>query len=351
MKLIIYVFLFSLIPNISQAADNQKSYLGIHLPNNFKAFNDHSLWNQPIEDNPAIDEHSSLMIQNLESTVSSIKINSAQWSIPIHVIDSSKTPKYYIRSTRSALCSTVDMNHDQIAEGHDGQGIPIPDQVWADPKEDGHLCLIDLKLQRSWDFSQFKILATGQYQASRIDTWNLAGTGIRKPFEEKHGFWWTNGARGSGFPLIAGLILYHEIESGIQHPNDSNSGIQHALVFASPINRKSSANTNSIELCSPASRSDGWGIGSEYIPEGARLQLNPQFDISHLSPATQVIAKALQKYGMFNGDNSKGLALYAQNMGSENARWNQWDWNLNEIPIKQFRVLKCELHQKKLSSS
>lgn len=329
-------------PSENNPPASEEDYLGQILPNDFKAFNSQSFWNIPIDNNPILDPDSSLMINNLQTVVNSLGINATKWSVPVHVINSDLSPKFQIPTSSSALFYTVDPNNDKIAEGGDSLGIPIPAEVWADPEADGHMCLIDINKNISWDFSRFEKLPDGSYRASKIDTFDLNSTGERTPFWGANGNWWANGARGAGFPLIAGLILLHEIESGIANPNDPNSGIQHALVFASPINRKSLNNDGSRELNLPATRTDGWGIGNMYIPEGARLQLNPDYDISHLTPATQVIARALQKYGMLNGDNAAGFALYAQNLGADGGAWKNYPVDLYNIPLNQFRVIKGE---------
>lgn len=158
--------------------------------------------------------------------------------------------------------------------------------------------------------------------------------GVRKPFTGKT--WWSYGARGSGMPLIAGLIRPEEIEAG---------EIRHALVFAAPTNRKSLLPGGPKELCSPASRTDGGHTGIDTLPMGARLQLDPELDLESLdlSREVKVIAKALQTYGMFNGDSTHNtFKIYFQNLGPDGGIWANMDLaSLSRIPIEKFRVLKC----------
>jgi len=242
------------------------------------------------------------MITNLSRNVTHIKGDQTEWTVPVFVIDAEKCPKIDVWTTSDRLNPFVDPDKNNIAEG-----LPIPEGVWADPKEDGHMVLVDPKLRKCWDFSKAKKLAGGGWIASRIDTWDLDGLGFRMPFEGK--YWWKYGARGSGMPLLAGLIRPEEVEAG---------EIKHALVFGCPINRRSAFPGGKDELCSPpASRTDGKGIGQEYIPEGALLQLDPalNLDLLKLSPATKIVARAMQKYGMYNCDNSKAFKIYFQNLG------------------------------------
>lgn len=316
---------------ISYSLENP-GYLGMSLPADFRAFSSTSPWNTSISSNPVIDPYSSNMIKKLKSKAKVLKANITNWTIPLFVIDSAVSPKRNIPTTSDALNLTVDPDRNGIAKG-----IPLPEGVWPDPKSDGHMLLVDPNVRKSWDFSRAKRLSDGTWTASRIDIWDLDGSGYRQPFSGD--YWWTYGARGSGFPLIAGLIRPEEIESG---------EIKHALVFASPINRKATTSRGGQQLCSPpASRTDGYGIGNEYIPEGAQLQLDPNLNLNslNLSPATKIIAKAMQKYGMYNGDNSSDFNIYFQNLGTDGGKWKNYNFfeDLKNIPVDKFRVLKCNI--------
>jgi hypothetical protein len=81
------------------------------------------------------------------------------------------------------------------------------------------------------------------------------------------------------------------------------------------------------------------------IPEGARLQLDPSFDVSAQAwPAWEKkIARALQIYGAFVVDKGGALAVSAQDTGQDQ------DWetlgvpvnaNLSNLPWDQVRVLR-----------
>jgi hypothetical protein len=307
--------------------------LGISLPSSFRAFSSTSPWNTPIPANPVLDSNSQKMINNLKSKAQTLKGNFTNWTIPLFVIDSSVSPKRNVPTTSEALNLTVDPDRNGIAEG-----IPIPEGVWPDPKSDGHMLLVDPNVRKSWDFSRAQRLSDGSWTASRIDIWDLNGKGYRQPFSGD--YWWTYGALGSGFPLIGGLIRPEEIEAG---------EIKHAILFASPVNRKTGPSGGKYQLCSPlASRTDGFGIGNEYIPEGAQMQLDPKLNLDtlNLSPATKIIARAMQKYGMYNGlSTSNYFVIYFQNLGSDGGAWKKYNFfsDLNKIPIDKFRILKCNL--------
>jgi hypothetical protein len=139
-------------------------------------------------------------------------------------------------------------------------------------------------------------------------------------------------ARASGFSAGAGLIQPEELRAGL---------IPHALVFAYPYTRSGGP-------VAPATNSDGRSAVSFALPQGARVQLDPQINLNELdlSPAERTIAQALQRYGMILGDSSGGFTLYAvhprsQSPGSFNDLFPPETWvNLSKIPADRFRVLK-----------
>ncbi len=321
---------------------NLDGYLGMSLPAGFKIFNENSPWNTPICENAETDPNSDLMIQNLiESLVSlgrtpNLGINYKEWTSPIHVIDADKSPKVDVRTTDplGQLYESVDPDHDGIAED-----IPLPDGCWPDPSNDGHMILVDPYKRVCWEFSIAHKLGPGKWEASIIDKWDLNGPGYREPFSGK--YWWRSGARGSGCPFIAGLIRPEEIEAG---------EINHALAIATPINRKKISDEAKweYELCSPpASRTDGSGIGPEYVPEGARLQLNPNLDLDALgiSEDAKTVARAMQQYGIFVVDCGAGFSLYFQNLGPDGGKWQEHPGlaDITKIPVSELRVLKCNI--------
>lgn len=102
----------------------------------------------------------------------------------------------------------------------------------------------------------------------------------------------------------------------------------------------------------PACRSDGQSIGAQYPVEGMLFQLDTSltdadFDSWGLTREGKVLARALQKYGMYLGDIGGDMALQVQLIGStktENrAAWDQLApgfYNaVSKIPANLFRVV------------
>ena len=102
----------------------------------------------------------------------------------------------------------------------------------------------------------------------------------------------------------------------------------------------------------PAARTDGDAEGVNLPIEGMRFQLNPEltdreFDKWGLTEEAKIIARALQKYGMYDGDNGGPMALQPQLLDKDPAVHRaKWDSlfpelyeSINRIPTKEFRVV------------
>ncbi len=138
--------------------------------------------------------------------------------------------------------------------------------------------------------------------------------------------------RGAGFALLAGVIWPQELEEG---------KIEHALIFSYTFPKSGGP-------VLPATESDGWCDRDDAIPEGARLQLDPNLDLEslNLQPFEKTIAQALQEYGMILGDvGGEGIELEAIHPMS--VQGNPYEGILPDevlvdlnIPVEHFRVLK-----------
>jgi hypothetical protein len=328
---ILFMFLFG---STDQALSKEKKgLLGMSLPASYRPFSDDSPWNTLIGKSPRISKNSNMMIRHLNQKAGYLKGDMTEWTVPMFVINAKQSPLHSVHS------QDLEPLHPSVDPQGTGavNNLPIPDGVWPDPQSDGHMLLVDIKKQMSWDFSRAELLPNGKWQASRVGIWDLNSSGYAPAFEGK--YWWTIGARGGGMPLIAGLIRPEEIEAG---------EIRHALLCATPINRKALVAGNSQELCNPtAARTDGQLYGSDTIPMGARLQLDPSLDLDALSisPQTKIVARAMQRYGLYVGDSSVRFKIYFQNLGPKKGRWRQISefTDLRNIPVEKFRVLDCQI--------
>lgn len=283
----------------------------------WRPFDDTSIWNTKIPEGVAIHPNSDAMIDWFQKD-SSIVINIHSWTIPVYHADAS-TPRYNLS------CENAEWVNP----------IPIPDETVCDPKSDGHTIVIAWNEQVIYDFWRGPYGGPGNWwmqpDQSCVYKWELNGDGVATWEGEmggvKHTLGW--GCRASTVPLIAGLIRRHELEAGV---------IPHALAFA----MGSGAQSGWI-VSPPALTTDGYDNSWNGIPEGARLQLDPSYDISGLSPAGQIIAKALQDYGMFLVDNSGGTCLYAENDMTSNISSLLSGGEITGIPGYAWRVIAYDV--------
>jgi hypothetical protein len=112
----------------------------------------------------------------------------------------------------------------------------------------------------------------------------------------------------AGFPVTDMTFTADEVKAG---------EINHAIRFILPNNR-----IRKGEQVLPATHS-GVGPGTptpDTIPYGARLRLKKGVDLSGLTPGAQVVARAMQKYGMFLADGGQ-ITLTAQADTYTTAKW------------------------------
>ncbi|HEY7133242.1 MAG TPA: hypothetical protein VH440_13385, partial [Candidatus Limnocylindrales bacterium] len=108
----------------------------------------------------------------------------------------------------------------------------------------------------------------------------------------------------------------------------ASGSINHALRFTVP-------STRSAHIY-PARHDAGDGSSASLPPMGLRLRLKASVNISSFGPQSQVILRALKKYGMILADN--GSAYYVS--GAPDPRWNDDDLHaLHGITGSMFEVV------------
>jgi hypothetical protein len=289
-----------------------------------------SAWNTPIPENPTLDPDNDAMILDF-STIPNLQYlwinNDVGFSIPVYFVDSTVTPMVTI---------TAGLGANGFRNGSDeysppGSGpAPIPDGALAAEGTDRHLMIVDKAVGTEWGFFDADH-GSGSWVMGVAAAQDLKGDGVRPP--ERNDPWWAgHGPRACGFGGIAGLITVDEIKSG---------SIEHALVIAYP-------HIRSRYYTPPASTAQGTtseALPTRGIPCGARIQLDPLFDIAtlNLSEAANIIARALQKYGAFVSDYSGAMSIYADSHPDARAYWTSGVLPgnaLGTVPLGMFRVLE-----------
>lgn len=240
-----------------------------------------SPFNTPIPAGAAVDPRSNQMVQLMTKSLGSFVIAVKRWSVPVYYAGTD-AKRYDIRMTESGLTA---------------YGVPIPANArpsapFPPADTDGAMAVFDPSTGCEYDFWKARKLRSGLWSAALVNRIETASNG---------GYPRGASARGSGFALGAGLIRPEELDSGV---------ISHALIFN--LDAKYVKGGGPVY---PATESDGESTVPGALPEGARVQLDPSFNVSTLKYRWQrTIARALQRYGMYLGDRGGGgVGLVAQN--------------------------------------
>ena len=246
----------------------------------WRPFSADSPWNTKIPADARIDPKSDVLVADV-GAAGSFYVNMPEWSVLVKYIDSSQAPKLPVRA---------------LYEGRYGPGfvpgkrVPLPaDTLPADATSAQiyYVTLVDPARNLAWDTRQLGRTDEGEWFAGFGAVVDLSGTGVAMPWMKAERADLSGGARPSGAPLMAGLLRVDEVKAG---------RIDHALAFATPLPLTG-------KFVPPAStdlKADSAG-GQRFtgLPMGARIQLNPDYDIDNtlLSPGGKVVARALQEYG------------------------------------------------------
>lgn len=300
---------------------------GVVVPEG-RFFNDSSPWNRRI-DTARIDPDSERMIQYAHERLgviegpgsttiqrrdmvnSGLYINTVRWTVPV-VAGGRPT---------SLVCRQL-----VCGDGEDTTVLNIPDDVDPDPRYDGWYTVFDTSASVAYDLWRARREADDTISYNYMRKWDLNGPGYSEPH--------TEGARGSGLPLFAGLIRAGELESG---------EIQHALAISVP-------GPAAGRFVQPASSTDGNGR-LRSLPEGARIRLKRDVvlpaprdprtgEVIKLSKQQQRLADAivacLRTYGAIVVDRAAVPTLYAQRDVTANLiRGNE----LQGLTLDDFEVL------------
>jgi hypothetical protein len=233
-----------------------------------------TIWHTPVAKGAAIDPKSADYVAGFKGPEPVVAVRN--FTAPIFVADAT-TQRYKIAPT--AYYATPEATLSRV---------PIPPDAKADPADDGHLAVLDTTTNCVFEMYRAKPDGAGGWTAEWVNATPADGSGI-----------YPDGlaTRASGFSIAAGLIWPEELRAG---------KIDHALVFAYP-------NTRKGDPVPPATRSDGQIPGAGTLPTGAHVVLDPDLDLStlKLSGPELTIATALQQYGMYLADSSRGLSLFA----------------------------------------
>jgi hypothetical protein len=239
-----------------------------------------SVWNRPLARQAPLAADSRHLVAELrrQVRVSGSWINTNQYSVPIVTV-SARQPAVRVR---------LDTSYPALAR--DFSRVPVPPKAKPAAGGDSHLVVWQPSSNTMWEFWLMK---------RRHDGWHARwGAKISHVTRSSGIIPAPEGATASGLPLTGGLMTFDDLLDG---------KIDHALAMGLPAVRAG-------VFVSPADRTDGRVKGRRSIPMGTRFRLDPKLDVDRLGlpPATAIIARAAQRYGIIARDTSGTVSLYAQ---------------------------------------
>jgi serine/threonine-protein kinase len=183
---------------------------------------------------------------------------------------------------------------------------------------DCHLLVVDPaggKLYEMWRANM-----TSTFQGGCLAVWSTGtayGTGLR-------GNQCTS-ADAAGFPISPLLFTADEVKAG---------HIDHAIRFILPNDRVKRG------FVHPATHGTSTGGGASAPSYGVHLRLRADYPIANLPPGAQVVARAMQKYGMYHADGGN-IALTADSDRHTTAKWAGLlgPTDLSALKVTDFEVI------------
>lgn len=269
-----------------------------------------SFWNLPIGPAPVLDPNSAAIVQAAVagSGAGSNFANTAAWGRAM-VFSHNTDPLYAVGCTQYDCGTTI--------------AFHIPVGATPETGSDHHLVVINLDTNEELDmwlasFSGGTWSAGSRYLTAANGWGALCALGLH-----------CGAAVAAGFAAFGGVVRPEEIQQG---------HIDHALALTASL-------TRSGFIACPATHTDGPSTDPASIPEAARIQLDPAFNVDGQSwpQWEKVIAHALQTYGAYIYDTGGSLGLAGQGNQNGGLVWSSVGVpdgpSLSNLPWGRFRVL------------
>lgn len=187
---------------------------------------------------------------------------------------------------------------------------------------DCHMIVVSRSEQRLYEIYHATLDAADNFTAGCLALWDTS----RDYGLDGRGQQCTS-ADAAGFPIAPLLFSAEEIKAG---------EIDHAIRFILP-----NEMIRERQYVAPATHGTNTSGPATAIPYGGHMRLRADFPIETLSPGAQVVARALQKYGMYMSDGGN-IALTAQSDVLGCATWDEVGvdpFSLESLKATDFEVI------------
>ena len=280
-----------------------------------------SIWTQDISHAP-LDPQSSAVIAwladaggwghnnrvQVDFNIRVLQANATTPQVPLH-----KSPGFY--EADSDPVSMFPLPAGGGIEGQKGYQCPVD-------QDDCHLIVVDRGQGKLYEVYQANV-TDNVLNAGFVALWDLNRVYPPSGRGEQ-----CTSADAAGFPIAPLLFNADELAAG---------SINHAIRFILPNPR-----IRAHVYVHPATHAGAPRGPVNAPPMGVRFRLKASFDMSKLTPAAQIVARAMQKYGMFLSDGGN-IALSAQNDADTKAKYTDMDFgshDLGDLKVTDFEVVE-----------
>jgi serine/threonine-protein kinase len=183
---------------------------------------------------------------------------------------------------------------------------------------DCHLLVFDPSTKKLYEM--FRANLTSTFEGGCLAVWNGQTTYTPTLRGDQ-----CTSADAAGFPIAPLLFTADEVKAG---------HIDHAIRFILPNDRVRRG------FVRPATHATDTTGGSSAPSYGVHLRLRADYPIASLRPGAQVVARAMQKYGMYHADGGN-IALTAQSDRHTTAKWSGLlgPTDLAALKVTDFEVI------------
>jgi serine/threonine-protein kinase len=221
---------------------------------------------------------------------------------------------------------TFTPNDDFYNPDCDLAAVPLPpggnieDEAGYACTSDGDCHLLVFDTSAKVLYEMFRANLTSTFQGGCLAVWNGTMT-YSAPLRGDQ----CTSADAAGFPIAPLLFTADEVKAG---------HIDHAIRFILPNNRVRRG------FVRPATHATDTTGGSDAPSYGVHLRLRADYPIASLKPGAQVVARAMQKYGMYHADGGN-IALTAQSDRHTTAKWSGLlgPTDLAALKVTDFEVI------------
>lgn len=217
--------------------------------------------------------------------------------------------------TASDLVPSIPLPRDGGMEGQANYQCPVE-------REDCHLIVVDR------DHHVLYEALSATYDGNAVSAGILVLWDLNRVYPPSGRGDQCTSADAAGYPIAPLLFNADELAAG---------HIDHAIRFILPNPR-----IRGGVFIHPATHAGGPSGPAAAPPYGAHFRLKASYDVSRLRPAAQVVARAMQKYGMYLADGGS-IALTAQSDADTRIKYSDVGFepgDLGGLKVTDFEILK-----------